>query len=42
MSQGACPNFLLFHCFHLRPTFEYLEEVGSASVDVGKLKAIDI
>jgi hypothetical protein len=30
-SQGVCPNFLFFWCFHLKLTFEIIEEVGSAS-----------
>ncbi len=35
-SQGACPNFLLFHCFHFKITFESFEEVGSvASIFLG-------
>ncbi len=38
-SRGVCSNFLLFRCFHLRLTFEFLEEVGNAS---GKLiKTVD-
>ncbi len=28
----SMPNFLLFYYFHLRLTFESLEEVGSASI----------
>jgi hypothetical protein len=32
--QGACPNFLLFRCFHLKFTFESLKEVRSALDDV--------
>jgi hypothetical protein len=31
-SQGACPNSLLFCCFHLRLTFESIKEIGSASL----------
>jgi hypothetical protein len=34
MSQGACPNFLFFRCFHLKLTFESLEEVGNVSSEV--------
>jgi len=30
-SQGTCPNFLLFHCFHFRLTFESIKELGSTS-----------
>ncbi len=31
VSQGACPNSSLFHCFHLRLTFESIKELGSTS-----------
>ncbi len=31
MSQGMCPNFLLFRCFHFRLTFESIKELGSTS-----------
>jgi len=31
-SQGACPNFVFFRCFHLRFTFEFIKEVGSVSL----------
>jgi hypothetical protein len=30
-NQETCPNFLLFHYFHLRLTFESIKELGSAS-----------
>ncbi len=30
-SQGACPNSLLFCCFHFILTFESIKELGSAS-----------
>jgi hypothetical protein len=30
-SQGVCPNSLLFHCFHLKLTFESIKEVGNTS-----------
>jgi hypothetical protein len=33
-NQGTCPNFLLFRYFHLRFTFEFIEEVGGASLGV--------
>ncbi len=29
-SQGACPDSLLFRCFHFRLTFESIKELGSA------------
>jgi hypothetical protein len=32
MSQGVCPNFLLFCYFHLRLTFEFIKDIGSASL----------
>jgi len=41
VNQGMCPNFLFFHCFHLRFTFEYLEEVGSASRGIRALVELD-
>jgi len=31
-SQGTCPNSLLFRCFHFILTFEFIKELGSASV----------
>ncbi len=31
MSQGTCPNSLLFHYFHLRLAFKSIKEVGNAS-----------
>jgi hypothetical protein len=34
VSQGVCPNSLLFRCFHLRLTFESIKELGSASHEV--------
>jgi len=36
VNQGTCPNFLLFCCFHLKLTFEFLEEVGSALSEVNE------
>jgi hypothetical protein len=33
VSQGMCPNFLLFHYFHLRLTFEFIKRVESELVD---------
>ncbi len=30
-SQGACPNFLFFHCFCLRLTFECIKELRNTS-----------
>ncbi len=31
LSQGTCPNSLLFHCFHFIFIFECIKELGSAS-----------
>ncbi len=31
-SEGVCPNSLLFRYFHLRLTFESIEELGSMSL----------
>jgi hypothetical protein len=31
-TQGMCPNSLSFCCFHLRLTFEFIKELGSASM----------
>jgi hypothetical protein len=31
VSQGACPNYLFFRCFHFKFTFESIKELGSVS-----------
>jgi hypothetical protein len=31
VNQEACPNSLLFYCFHLKLIFESIKELGSAS-----------
>ncbi len=36
-----CPNFLLFRCFHFRFTFEFIEEVGSASNFMSSYNLLD-
>jgi hypothetical protein len=41
-NQGACPNFVLFCCFHFKLAFEYVEEVGSASRGIGALVKLDL
>ncbi len=34
MSEGECPNSLLFCCFHFIRTLESIKELGSALVDI--------
>jgi hypothetical protein len=39
VSQGVCPNSLLFRCFHFILTFETVKEFGSVSIDIQGLQA---
>jgi hypothetical protein len=32
VNQGTCPNSLLFRYLHLKLTFEFIEELASASI----------
>jgi hypothetical protein len=34
MSQGACPDSLLFHYFHFKLTFESIKEFRNASIGI--------
>jgi hypothetical protein len=34
ISQGACPDSLLFHCFQFGFTFESMKELRGVSLDV--------
>ncbi len=34
LSQGTCPDSLLFRCFHFKLTFDFIKELGSPSISI--------